>query len=487
MIKQLNITGIFGILLTAILLSLFVFIGITFAQETSEEIASKYDITFPIAELGNCGGISECRTYCEDPVNATTCIDYAKLKGFYKEEDDSKKEQILIGAKQVLGCDSYQSCLSFCSVPSNHDKCDAFAKSQGLAGGQVEDPSKTQVLTRAKEFLGCDSLTGCQSFCSQPENQQKCSEFAKTVGLRGGEREVGPGGCSSEATCKTFCSDPQNYTVCQGFVSASGGKFSGPGGCDSESSCRAYCQQNPTACGNIGGSFGPPPGYNPQEMCNRTPKCAWNGTTCQCSFEGGSTDAQKAEEYARFCQENPEKCGPNQSGSFTNSAEREAFEKYCRENPDKCRTSFDPAKECTRYSGCSWTGTTCQCGSSETSTGGYATPYPSPSYGSRETQEAGCRAGGGTCDWSPGYCRCQGYQSTSGSTGSTSTSSTPPPTTSSTETQTSPQSTSTQDPAAACTSTSGCSWTGSSCQCGTTQGVNTNRGLLQTILEWIGL
>ncbi len=508
------------------LVASFIMATTTHAQESTEGAAEKYGVSYPIAQLGGCADYSACRSFCEDPLNATSCINYAKQKGFYQEDKFEVNDRVLQAAKKLLGCDSKASCLNFCEVSANHDKCDSFAKSQGLVGGQVEDLSRTQVITRAKEVLGCDSTAGCQSLCSKEENRQKCSEFAKTVGLHGGQQQVGPGGCTSEATCKAFCSDPNNYSVCSGFSSTSGGTFTGPGGCNSEASCRTYCQENEDQCrrGFVGPGGSPPPGYNPQEMCNKTPNCAWKENTCHCGFYGETEEsARKASEYASYCQANPDKCQPGQAASFGSEEQRKQFEEYCRQNPDRCRPSNT---------------------SDGTSTGGYqpgysASPYSTPYYGSRETQEAGCRAGGGTCNWSSGYCNCQGYTSggstsTSGSgstatttpypastsapsnmtrenqesgcrscggtcswngdfcncqcqsSGSTSTGSTPQPTTSSTETQTSQGSTtSTQDPATACAQTSGCSWNGSSCQCGSTQGVSTNRGLLQIILEWL--
>lgn len=340
MIRALSISKFFWVSIL-ILISFLFFAAQSFAQESEEEAAKKYNVTFPIAELGSCGSLSECRNFCEDPVNATTCINYAKSKGFYKEDAiENKKEAVLQVAKQALGCDSYESCLNFCSISENHDKCDAFAKRQGLTGGRVEDPSRTQVITKAKEVLGCDSAAGCQSLCSKEENRQKCSDFAKEVGLRGGEQRVGPGGCTSEATCQAFCSDPNNFQVCKGFTQSSGGQFSGPGGCNSEETCRAYCQDHENECRGLGGPGGsPPPGYNPQEICSRTPNCKWEGNTCQCGFYGGfSDDTKKAEEYAKFCRENPDKCAPGQTGGFSSEKERQDFGDYCRQNPDKCRS-----------------------------------------------------------------------------------------------------------------------------------------------------
>lgn len=491
-------------------------------QDPAEK-AEAYGVTFPIAELGNCSDYLSCRTYCEDPVNTQACIDYGRSKGFYQGESDEKVSGVLAQAKTTLGCDSYAACQNFCEVEANYDRCAAFARSQGVVGGYVDDPSKSDILAKAKEVLGCSSPDACKTYCEQEANRDKCSQFAKQVGLSGGEHQIGPGGCTSETTCKAFCSDPNNYQICSGFSSTSGGTFTGPGGCNSEASCRTYCQQNEDECrkgfGGPGGS--PPPGYNPQEMCNRTPNCSWTNNTCQCGFYGETQEsAQKAGEYAAFCQTNPDKCRIGQPGSFESSDQRQEFERYCSQNPEKCRppsggstgTSPDPATECVRY-GCSWTNNSCQCSGYPT-----YTPFPQPTSGSYTPPSAGsydpateCAKTSG-CSWNGSYCQCSGssgggsYEDpatacakTSGcswngsscqcSSTTGSTSSTPQPTSSSTETQsqtqTSQESTSTQDPATACTSTSGCSWTGSSCQCGSTQGVSTDRGLLQIILEWL--
>ena len=114
-----------------------------FAQQTPEEVAKKYDIVFPIAELGNCANFSECRNYCEDPVNRNTCIDFAKNKGFHREENiEVKDSQFWQRTKASLGCDSIESCKALCEQPSNFEKCSNFAKSQGLSGGHTEDPKK---------------------------------------------------------------------------------------------------------------------------------------------------------------------------------------------------------------------------------------------------------------------------------------------------------------------------------------------------------
>lgn len=378
------------LVLASILLLLFAG-KVVFAQASPQDLASRYGMTFPIAELGNCASYAECRSFCEDPLNSTGCVDYAKSKGFHQEDPVvNQKDRILGEAKATLGCDSFEACANFCEVPANYDKCTSFASSQGITGGYVDDPAKVTILERAREVLGCSSPNACRTYCEQEANRDKCGQFARQVGLSGGEHQVGPGGCTSEGTCKAFCSDPQNFQICKGFHDVAGGQFSGPGGCNSAESCRSYCQQNEAQCrSSFGGPAGsPPPGYNPSEMCNRTPNCSWTNNGCQCGFYGETKEtAQKAGEYAGFCQANPDKCKPGQAAGFDTSVQRREFEDYCTKNPDKCKPPttggtagnvFDPAIECARY-GCNWSNNSCQC------SGIHPYSYPTPAGGTCPT------------------------------------------------------------------------------------------------------
>lgn len=361
------------------------------SSETPEETAAKHGITFPISELGGCENFSACRTFCEDPVNQSTCIDFAKSKGFYEEDPvETKKEGILGAARNELGCDSRDSCMSLCQDSSNFDKCDSFAKRHNLGGGHVKSTGEQQFLEKAKEVLGCDSPSSCMNFCNDPTNRDKCSEFAKQVGIRGGHMEVGPGGCTSEETCSAFCSSPENYEVCSSHSKASGESFSGPGGCSSEESCKVYCTEHPRDCRSEGT-------YNPQEMCSKTPDCSWDNNRCECIQKGTDYKGDPQD----FCRQYPEKC------AYDTSSASEQCAKYpgCKWENNTCQCSegdvrtqsqtqsvptgyanpqyvapthtegsYDPASECAKTSGCSWTGSTCQCSSQGSSSTQQTTP-----------------------------------------------------------------------------------------------------------------
>lgn len=337
----------------AALLIVFLIGGGQALAQTPEDEARKHGITFPIAELGNCTNFSDCRNYCEDPVNRTTCIDFAKKKGFHREEKiEVGDSQFWQKTKAGLGCDSLESCQALCEQPANFEKCSNFAKSQGLGGGHVEDPTKGAILDKAKEVLGCSSHESCKSYCENEANIQKCSEFARQTGLRGGERIEGPGGCNSPDSCKTFCSDPNNYEICSKFHSAASGQtFQGPGGCNSEESCKAYCEQNPSACGNIGGASE----ASHAEYCNKTPNCSWTGNTCQCSGFEETTPPENINPD-EYCKQYPERC------NFSPYPSPTASSTYSQPPTTSQTGSYDPGAECTKTPGCSWTGSTCTCG-----------------------------------------------------------------------------------------------------------------------------
>lgn len=323
MIKLLTTHKIAWIGFLVALVASFIMAATTHAQETDQEAAKKHGITFPISELGGCGSISECRTYCEDPVNKSSCVSFAKQKGFYKEQTDDRQKEMLEKATGELGCNSPDACRELCHQEANFDKCSSFAKKNNFSGGQVDDPARAEVLQKARQSLGCDSPDSCRDFCQQEGNRQKCSEFAKDSGLRGGEKRVGPGGCSSEETCKSFCSDPANFSSCSSFGGGQGGpngqggtkgQFKGPGGCTSEESCRSHCEQNPGDCKIVPGQFsGAGPIDNPE---------------------------QAAEQFKKFCQDSPDKC---QGGNFSPFSKegRGKFEEFCKDNPERCRGEGD--------------------------------------------------------------------------------------------------------------------------------------------------
>lgn len=228
------------------LLPIFIVLFFSISRTVS---AQSVTLTYPIAELGNCSSIAECKSYCDEQVHKDVCVSYAKSKGFYNPDVlDSQKEELLQKAKTELGCVTKDECEALCSLDENIEKCSAFAKKNNLPGGKNKSASESDVLQKAKTELGCATKEQCKSLCSLDENKTKCSEFARTNKLEGGVKKVGPGGCANEGECIEYCKNTNNSRECTAFGFVQKKEFSGPGGCTNAQSCREYCVEHSEEC-----------------------------------------------------------------------------------------------------------------------------------------------------------------------------------------------------------------------------------------------
>lgn len=229
-----------------------------------------FDIKFPILELGNCGSMEECKSYCDEPVNAKVCFEWAKNQGLVKESparpDDKfqeKAEKLLAENAGPGGCVSFESCDAYCTRPENNEECFRFAKEHGLM-----PPEELKKVERRMEKIvgpgGCRSREECDVFCRNPNNAETCLNFAVEKGdldreeadfmlqrMREHERFLkeipegpedfrpsgprppeidrekgqkileeigGPGGCKTMAECDDFCETPGNDEICLNFA-----------------------------------------------------------------------------------------------------------------------------------------------------------------------------------------------------------------------------------------------------------------------------
>ena len=165
-----NEKNILSILLTLLLVFTWLSFNKTiYAQVNPEEQAKKYQVTFPIAELGNCASFSACRTYCDDATHSDVCIAFAKRKGFYKEKEvDTKKQALILTAKTELGCDSETSCRATCEQDANFEKCQKFAQKNGL--GQVPKISQTMLFyKKLKQSSGAIRLPAVKLYANRKQ------------------------------------------------------------------------------------------------------------------------------------------------------------------------------------------------------------------------------------------------------------------------------------------------------------------------------
>jgi len=492
-----------------------------FVQQGPEELIRNYKISFPIVELGNCANYTECRFYCEDPLNQNACATYAKEKGFYKApEAENKKAIILDAAREELGCATHRLCNTFCEQKENIEKCNSFAQRHKLYGGYQANIEQGKVLEKARDALGCNSQENCKTYCEQDVNKEACTNFARIIGIRGGIETKGPGSCTSEITCKTYCSNPNNFDECAKFTSSYKlSEFRGAGGCESVESCKAYCDINPSKCYGYGtGPYVPP---DPISACSKIAGCSWLGNTCQCATVQSAYDPKDSCEKISGCSWNNNSCDCSKQsdqdkaqecinhGCSWNSAQLscqcEATQNFCQPPSSGCGTNYywdynscvcklssttcqGPSSGCgTNYF---WDSSSCSCKSSTSEchepSSGCGTNYywdssscscrpkptTSPTSTTTSCQEPSSGCGGGYY-WDSGACSCKPNP--------TSSSCQPPSSGCESGKYWDYSKCSCRTPEEMCKDTSGCSWTGSTCQC--SQGESTSLDLTPEIAK----
>lgn len=282
MIKIFTLKSNWVVFLIVLILS-FAVAAKTHAIDSSESAQpQKYGITFPIAELGNCVNLNECKTYCDDMAHQDACISFAKKHGFYKaQEAKTRQNEILALAKVELGCDNESACKEFCGNQENWQKCGDFARKHGLGSGPKspqEDSRKVEMLLKAKQFLGCDSYEACKAICTQPVNRQKCEDFARQMSYSKNQGPVSGKAYENASSRASFCRQyPEkcqntlpNREMCQNLKEKMGSA--------SAEQIKAYYLKY---CAPP--NYQPKPSYGPATKCQSYPGCTWTGTTCHCS------------------------------------------------------------------------------------------------------------------------------------------------------------------------------------------------------------
>lgn len=217
---------------------------------TSEEVKQSQKFAEALqggAGPGGCTTPESCQSYCSDIANLPACLSFAKSHGI-NNSDISQGEKIQAylasGGKMPGGCTSKESCEAYCGDFSHAEECYNFAKSAGIEQGPSgngpqegqggpnggmptpEQFQKLQQLAQSGQTPGgCTSKDSCESYCSNPDHQQECMDFAVKAGFMTPEEEAqakaaggkGPGGCDSKESCDAFCNDPANQQTCFDF------------------------------------------------------------------------------------------------------------------------------------------------------------------------------------------------------------------------------------------------------------------------------
>lgn len=246
---------------------------VTYAQENPLE-----NITFPIAELGNCENEDSCKAYCDDLSHMRECVAFAEQNGLMSARD-ARSARALADAGTIGpgGCNSHDSCHAYCENVENINECLAFAQER-----DVYDDEELEEVRAIREALeegaalpgGCTNKGECAAYCEKPEHVNECLAFAEDAGfmepdevedarrmaefLAAGDT---PGECRTEKECENYCSKDEHIQECVLFAEELGlispqeaevirkTNGEGPGGCKG-AACATFCEkeENQEAC-----------------------------------------------------------------------------------------------------------------------------------------------------------------------------------------------------------------------------------------------
>lgn len=255
-------------------------IGLLSAGAIVASAQTPANISYPIAELGNCQDKQACRDYCNQLANVSACVDFAKKQGMISEDQaqSAKKYGNIIKNGGPGGCEDEKSCRNYCSDMSHLEECLIFAEKNGLASVDELKEMKqiAQALKTGMKMPGfCSDKESCRQYCDRSENIEECLTFGETAGFISKEevqeakkvmsflkKGKTPGACKSKAECDNYCAKDENFSECVDFAGKAGliskeelelakktgGK--GPNGCGSKEACDQYCNQpdNQDAC-----------------------------------------------------------------------------------------------------------------------------------------------------------------------------------------------------------------------------------------------
>ncbi len=173
-------------------------------ETTTNEVLTQLGFTFPIAELGNCANWKECKNFCQNPANLSTCQTYSQ------NIRTIVNQNLLTKAQAELGCTTVEQCQAFCSQEQNKSLCESFRKKW-----KIKTQARQTILNQAQNTLGCQTLTECKTFCQQEENKTTCRNFAQKLGLKFRTTLKEKLGCVTNEDCRKLCA--QNPDQCPGY------------------------------------------------------------------------------------------------------------------------------------------------------------------------------------------------------------------------------------------------------------------------------
>lgn len=150
----------------------------TNSQDSSSSALA--NISYPIADLGNCDSREACKLYCDDSSHRDACFTFAQANGLMTKEKIAVAKLVL-SKKGPGSCGSRDECISYCSDSSHQDECLSFAQEH-----EVIASSTVMLIKRLNSGEGpgaCKSSQTCKMYCEDSSHESECRSFAEENGL----------------------------------------------------------------------------------------------------------------------------------------------------------------------------------------------------------------------------------------------------------------------------------------------------------------
>ena len=167
-------------------------IGILVAGTITNSVVAQTDgqaaleISYPVAELGNCADKAACKTYCDEQANIDACLSFAEKNNLMsKEEIKVAKNFKKTGMTGPGGCKGKDECKAYCNGPDHMDECITFAEKNGMMSSEQLGEAKKVKAAIAKGIKppACGGKEACDVYCSSAEHVEECVGFGEAAGI----------------------------------------------------------------------------------------------------------------------------------------------------------------------------------------------------------------------------------------------------------------------------------------------------------------
>jgi len=231
-LKRLHYKKIFCILI------LITGILVTNMMTGSANAQTAPEISYPIAELGNCADKAACKAYCDKSEKVDACLSFAEKNNMMSGEEIKVAKNFKgTGMTGPGGCSGKDACSTYCSNSDHIDECVTFAEKNGMmSGDQLKEAKKVQsAIARGIKPPACGGKETCSAYCSSSEHMEECINFSIEAGIMDSQKAeeskkvlnaiksgIKPPACNGKSECDAYCSSSEHVEECVNFGEAAG-------------------------------------------------------------------------------------------------------------------------------------------------------------------------------------------------------------------------------------------------------------------------